>query len=203
MDRRGFTLLELAIVILLLSIVLAIGYGSLSRYRASLALSQAAERMTAELGNTKGQAQAFGLPHLRNNQPLPSPPPVAGTQQGDNSVQARIVEKIYGAQFPKVTKQWTIGDVGGQGKRLEVRFANLPLVPFNPNSSAEQGVALEVFQQPNTQLATIAFQPDGRPHLLDETIAGAIYLGLGPNPSDAEFEIEISPIGAITKKKLR
>lgn len=203
MRRRGFTLLELAVVCLILALLLGVGYGQLARYRANTALNAAVDRLVAELGNAKGQAQAFGLPHTRNNLPLPSPLPAAQAQGGDqNPLGGRIVEKVAGNGL-SVTKQWFIGDTGGTGRRLEIRFQNLPRLPMTTTTAGDQGCSLEVVQAPGTVLASVAFEADGRPNLIDSAVSGAIYLGLGPNLSDPEYEITISPIGAISKQKLR
>jgi len=203
MSRRGFTLLELVVVCVILAVLLGIGYGVLARYQATAALNAATDRMAAELANAKGQAQAFGLPQTRNNQPLPSPLPASQAQApGPNALIGRIVEKVAGNSL-QVTKQWYIGDVGGKGRRVEVRFSNLPRLPMTTTTAGDQGCSLEVVQQPNTVLASVAFEADGRPNLLNNSVSGAIYLALGPNTNDPEFEVSISPIGAVAKQKIR
>ncbi len=202
MRRQGFSLLELVIVCVILGILLVLGYGMLVQYRIRTELNAATERLVAELGNAKGQAQAFGLSQARNAGALPSPLPgsvAQGTSQ--DALVGRIVEKTAGNVL-KVTKQWYIGDANGH-RRVEVRFQNLPALPMALTNNADQGLSLEIVRQPNTVLASFAFEPDGHVNLVNSTVAGAIYMAAGPNTSDPEFEISISPIGTVAKKKIR
>lgn len=189
-------------VCVILAVLLALGYGMLVKYRINTELNAATERIAAELGNAKGQAQAFGLGHARNGAPLPSPLPgslAQGTAQG--VLVGRIVEKTPGNVL-KVTKQWYLGDPNGH-RRVEIRFQNLPCVPMALTNNQDQGISLEIVREPNTVLASVPFEPDGHVNLVNSTVAGAIYMASGPNSTDPEFEISISPIGTVAKKKIR
>jgi prepilin-type N-terminal cleavage/methylation domain-containing protein len=197
MRQRGFSLMEILVVVVILGLLASLGVGAYSRYRNNLSMVQSSQRLASELVNMQQQARNSGQIQLRGGLELSTTPltaAVVNNQRG--TLECRLYE---GSELGirNVKKFYPLDDTL---YLLTVTATNLPDVPLGPGDT---GLVMEVgitqggngaFQR----LFTVPIHPDGTVALPLDTEPGRIILDNGIY----RRQIEISRVGKIKEDRL-
>lgn len=200
-SQRGFTLIELAMLIAVLALLLAIGLPFLRAMQDRNTINAAADQLKGELQFAQGEAKAYGVPiedNLKNN-------PVAGEANDVTTAAGYVVGRIRQrpalGQPPQTLKFFKLGprDV------IALDFENIPLIEMDAEPQLT-GTVLELGTTPGEELsdgtfttaATLAFDANGELLLNDSSQLGLINLGNIPNHY---YIIDVDQLGKVTLKK--
>ena len=189
MRRRGFTLIEIMVVVLTLAVLLGLATGALARYRATVALNTAVDRLLAELQSAQQQSRTLALDPLHAVKAVQTHTP--GTP-----LVGRILEKLPG-EPQRISKEWSFAE-GSQTLTLESN--NLPRIEYEP---ADQGLQLQILEKSGNNLrvlVSVPFRSNGElvPLVASPPSGGSITIGNGYTKQ----RVSISPIGKITRENL-
>lgn len=195
MRKRGFSLLELLVILAIFAVLLALVAGSISRYRANTSLVESSRRLTAEITNQLTDARAGGQLQVRNNVELSTTPLTAAAVNATGPIEVRISEGT--PQGINKLKQFPLLDDGNF--QLSISATNLPSVPLVTNGSdtgrvMEIGIAGSSFQR----LFTVLINPDGTILLPLDTEPARITLDNG----NYRRQIEIGRLGKVREFRL-
>ena len=177
----------------ILAILIALGVGVLSRYRASTNLRTAVDRLAVDLQSTTRQlARTSNCPHFGVTR-MPAAMPVAGLP-----LTARILRKVTGRTL-EVVQTYPIGDEAGATSTLSIlNITLLPIIDYTP--VAAQGVALEISQNVSgniTQVFCVPFQPDGTLWTDPAQVAGTKTGAFTVTNTYSKNLLEIAPTGNV------
>lgn len=198
----GFTLVELAMLVLVLAILLAIGLPFLQRMRDRNAINAAADQLKGEVQFAQGEAKAYGVPIADDLKTAPlTDEAVDVLPGGPGYVVGRIRQRPAAAQPAQTLKFFKLGprDVIG------LQFENLPLIDLATTSDLT-GTILELGTTPGEELndavftpvASLAFDANGELLLNDTSQLGIINLGEVPSHF---YVIDVDQLGKVTLKK--
>lgn len=197
MRKRGFSLIELLIVLLILALLTGLGAGAYARYRNNLRMVQSSQRLATELVNAQQQARTSGQVQTRAGVELSAAPLAAApvtNQRG--TLECRIYEgSTLGIR--NVKKFYVIDDTLYFLTINATNVPNVPLVVGDTGLVMEVGItqgAVGVFQR----LFTIPFNPDGTVALPLDTEPARIIVDNGIY----RRQVEISRIGKVTESRL-
>ncbi|MBT9584905.1 prepilin-type N-terminal cleavage/methylation domain-containing protein [bacterium] len=197
MRKRGFSLIELLIVFLLLALLAGLGAGAYARYRNNLSMVQSSQRLATELVNAQQQARTSGQVQMRAGVELSAAPLAAApvvNQRG--TLECRIYEgSTLGIR--NVKKFYVLDDTLYVLTINATNVPNVPLVVGDTGLVMEVGItqgAVGVFQR----LFTIPFNPDGTVALPLDTEPARIIVDNGIY----RRQVEISRVGKVTESRL-
>lgn len=195
--KRGFTVIELMVVLSLLALLAALGVGAYARYRNNTSMVQSSKRLAAELVNAQQEAHNAGQVQVRGGIELGTAPltPVAVSNQ-----RGTVECRIYVGSNLGINKVKRFNLLDDSLYALSVSATNLPDVPL---VLGDTGLVMEVgltqggvgaFQR----LFTIPFNADGTVTLPLDTEPGRIVFDNGIY----KRYVEISRIGKVKEDRL-
>jgi prepilin-type N-terminal cleavage/methylation domain-containing protein len=195
MRKRGFSLLELLVILAIVSVLLALVAGAISRYRANTALVESSRRLTAEITNQLTEARAGGQLQVRNNLELATTPLTAATVNATGPIEVRISDGS--PQGIRNLKQFPL--IEDANFQLSITATNLPSVPLvTPGNDTGRVMEVGIAGAPFQRLFTVLINADGTVALPLDTEPARITL----NNGNYSRQIEIGRLGKVREFRL-
>lgn len=194
-QRRGFSLLEIVVVLVVIGIIFAVTIPYLSRLRANNAINAASERLAGEITQAQTRAKAFGVPipvDLMNN----PPPGTNFSTAGEASI--RVRQRRTPAEPVTTLSFFRLGPLD----QIPLEFTNLSLLTFEDSPELvgtvlEIGVGLDpVTFNPNV---TLPIDSNGSFAVPDIDQIGTLIVGRNP---DHAWLLEFTQLGKVSRRKL-
>ena len=203
--QAGFTLIEMAVVVLIIAIMTALAVPSISRYRMSEQTRESSQVVASALREARAAALKEGIQHFLIFNPA-APPSADGTivrlvRDVDGDWAETAVDRGTDYGFKPATHQ----DVTPYGMGATTPFSGYGPVPGDPGgglATVTEGASFP--NDPNTGRPGVGFTPQGVPVDLNTptawgTGAGAFYVTDG---SAAVYAAVVGPLGEVRVRAL-